>query len=225
MPAPISIIIPTLNAAQTIGPALGVLSEGLDAGLIGELIIVDGGSEDGIEEVANQIGATFASVPASRGGQLAHGASLATRPWLLFVHADTVLSEAWVGAVAAHLSHPKTAGYFGLAFDASGFRPRLVAGWANFRSRVFGLPYGDQALLITRKLYEEVGGHPDQPLMEDVALSRALRGRMQLLNAKAVTSAKKYKGNWFKRGGKNLVLLVRYFMGTSPEKLARSYRK
>jgi rSAM/selenodomain-associated transferase 2 len=225
MPAPISVIIPTLNAAATIGPTLAALAEGLDAGLIGELIIVDGGSEDGIEAIADDIGARFKVTLPSRGGQLAAGAALAARPWLLFAHADTVLGAGWVEAVQTPVSSPQKAGYFRLRFDATGLAPRLVAGWANLRSRLFGLPYGDQALLISVALYTKVGGHPDQPLMEDVALSRALKGKLTPLKADAVTSAAKYQGQWLRRGCRNLALLIRYFFGASPDALARRYRK
>ncbi|HIP22418.1 MAG TPA: glycosyltransferase [Rhodobacteraceae bacterium] len=225
MPAPISVIIPTLNAAASIGPTLAVLAEGLTAGLIGELIIVDGGSEDGIERIADQIGARFITAPPSRGGQLAAGAALATRPWLLFIHADTVLSTGWLAAAQAHLSAPDKAGYFRLRFDAQGLPPRLVAGWANLRSRLFGLPYGDQALLISTTLYNKVGGYPDQPLMEDVALARTLKGKLVLLKADAATSASKYQGQWLRRGSRNLTLLIRYVLGASPESLANRYRR
>ena len=225
MPAPLSVIIPTLNAAATIGPTLAALAEGLEAGLIGELIIVDGGSDDGIERLADDIGARFATTTPSRGGQLAKGVAMATRPWRLILHADTVLAQGWVEAVQAHLARPGKAGYFRLRFDAQGLAPKLVAGWANLRSRVFGLPYGDQALLISDGLYQSAGGYPNQPLMEDVALARALKGTLVCLNATAITSAQKYRGQWLKRGTRNLLLLGRYFLGASPEKLARHYRR
>ena len=225
MPAPISVIIPTLNAAAGITPTLAALAEGLDAGLIGELIIVDGGSDDEIETIADDIGARFAAAPPSRGGQLAMGAKLATRPWLLFIHADTVLAEGWLEATRTHLATPNKAGYFRLRFDAAGLPPRLVAGWANLRSRLFGLPYGDQALLISAALYQEVGGYPKHPLMEDVALARALKGRLTPLKADAVTSAARYQGQWLRRGIRNLTLILLYFLGTSPESLAERYRR
>jgi len=225
MPAPISVIIPTLNAAATIGPTLAALAEGLDAGLVGELIIVDGGSNDGIEAIADDIGARFKVTLPSRGGQLATGAALAARPWLLFIHADTVLGEGWLDAVQTHLSSPQKAGYFRLRYDAPGLPPRFVAGWANLRSRLFGLPYGDQALLISADLYHGIGGFPDQSLMEDVALVRALKGKLAALDAEAVTSAAKYQGQWLRRGSRNLTLLLRYFLGTSPEVLTKRYRR
>jgi len=87
------------------------------------------------------------------------------------------------------------------------------------------LPYGDQALLIRRSDYEAAGGYPDQPLMEDVALVRRLRGLTQLPIC-ALTSATRYQQQgWLRRGAKNLWLLVRYFSGAKPETLARSYGK
>ncbi len=225
MPAPISVIIPTLNAAASIGPTLAALAEGLEAGLVGELIIVDGGSEDDIEGVAEQIGARFTAAPPSRGGQLATGGDMTTRPWLLFIHADTVLSDGWVAAVQTHLATTEKAGYFRLRFDANGLPPQLVAGWANLRSRVFGLPYGDQALLISAVLYAQAGGYPDQPLMEDVALARALKGKLVMLEAQAVTNAAKYQGQWLRRGSRNLTLLICYFLGASPNALAKRYNR
>jgi len=224
MPAPVSVIIPTLNAASRIGPTLGALAEGLDAGLIGELIIVDGNSKDDIAAIADQIGARFITTHAGRGGQLAKGAESACRPWLLFIHADTVLSEGWVSAVQKHLHSPEKAGYFRLRFNAKGYAPSLVAGWANVRSRLFGLPYGDQGLLVSSALYNKVGGYPDYPLMEDVALARRLRGRLSALSAQAVTSAERFQGKWFRRGAFNLSLLLRYFFGADPEKLGKLYR-
>jgi len=225
MPAPVSVIIPTLNAAASIGPTLGALAEGLESGLIGELIIVDGGSDDRIAQIAEEIGARFATTAPGRGGQLALGAEMATRPWRLMLHADTVLASGWAQAVHAHLATPLKAGYFRLRFDAAGAAPKVVAGWANLRSRVFGLPYGDQALLISKTLYQRVGGYAHLPLMEDVALARALRGKLVCLGATAITSAEKYRGKWLKRGTGNLILLARYFLGSSPEKLARLYRR
>jgi hypothetical protein len=145
--------------------------------------------------------------------------------WVLIVHADTVLTAGWTDAARVKLNNPEMAGWFMLAFDQRGIGATVVAGWANLRSRL-GLPYGDQGLLIHRDLYNAVGGYPDQPLMEDVALARQLRGRLEMMDSVAVTSAAKYrKQGWIRRGAKNLLLLLRYFAGTSPEQLARSYRR
>ena len=219
MRAQISVVIPTLDAEPALRSCLTALMEGLDAGLIRELVV----SDDASGAVAQAWGATVLHGPASRGGQLRRGVAAAQGDWLLILHADTVLAPGWTDAVRAHLAHKDQAGWCRLAFDHPGIAARLVAGWANLRSG-FGLPYGDQALLIHRDLYQAVGGYPDQPLMEDVALARALRGRMVGLDAVAVTSAVKYRRQgWLRRGARNLWTLARYALGVPPERLARSY--
>lgn len=225
MRAPISVIIPTLNAGSALGPCFEALMEGLDAGLIRELIVSDGGSTDSTGATAQAWGAHVLDGPASRGGQLWQGCDVAKGDWLLVLHADTILAKGWAKEVQAHLSNDQAA-WFQLAFDGGGVPALLVAGWANLRSRFLGLPYGDQGLLIPRTLYRSVGGYPDQPLMEDVALARKLKGRLTGLPATAITSAEKYRRQgWLRRGARNLWTLGRYFAGTSPEMLAQSYRR
>ncbi|MEL6958693.1 MAG: TIGR04283 family arsenosugar biosynthesis glycosyltransferase [Pseudomonadota bacterium] len=221
MRAPISVIIPTLNAEAGLHDCLVALTEGLEAGLIAELIVSDGGSGDATCQIADAWGAEVLTGPASRGGQLARGVAAACGDWVLVVHADTGLAPGWATVVAAHLGTQK-AGYFRLRFDRGG---RFVAGWANLRARILGLPYGDQGLLVPRRLYDRVGGYPDVPLMEDVALVRALRGHLVALDAAAVTSAARYRRQgWVRRGARNLWLLTQYFAGVSPARLAEKYR-
>lgn len=229
MRAPLSIIIPTLNAAEALQSSLPPLMEGVETGLVRELVVSDGGSQDDTAEIAAGAGASVVTGPPSRGGQLRRGAEAAKGDWLLFLHADTCLSQGWSDVAGRHMAGEGAdgaAGYFHLRFDASGMAPRLVAGWANLRSRLFGLPYGDQGLLIPAGLYDACGGYPDQPLMEDVAIARALSGKLRALPADAVTSAARYeRDGWLRRGGRNLRTLVRYSMGVSPEDLAQDYRK
>ncbi|THH37320.1 glycosyltransferase [Aliishimia ponticola] len=222
MPAPISVVIPTLNAAGSLPGCADALMEGVREGLIRELIVTDGGSRDATQDIADEIGANWISGPPSRGGQLARGCAAARSDWLLVVHADTQLMPGWTGKAVAHLKTGK-AGWGQLRFDQGG---AWVAGWANLRSQVFGLPYGDQALLLPRRLYQSVGGYADQPLMEDVALARALRGQLRPAGFTAVTSAAKYrKQGWLRRGARNLWCLAGYFAGISPERLAAIYRR
>lgn len=224
MRAALSVVIPTLNADAALPACLGALIEGLEAGLIRELIISDGGSGDGTLRIADEVGAVIVQGAPSRGGQLRRGAQVASGGWLLFLHADTVLPAGWPEAVSGHMARGGAA-YFRLGFDAGGGMARFVAGWANLRSALFGLPYGDQGLLIPRELYDAVGGYPDMPLMEDVAMARALRGRLAALPLRVRTSAAKYRREgWLRRGGRNLMLLTRYFLGADPARLAARYR-
>lgn len=227
MPAEISIIIPTLNAQDVLPGCLGALMEGVGQGLIRELIVCDGGSTDATVAIADEAGAVLLEGPASRGGQLRRACAQAKGQWLLVLHADTELAPGWAAAVADHLqSGGGRPAYFRLAFRANGLMPLWVAGWANLRAALFGLPYGDQGLLVRRIVYEKAGGFPDQPLMEDVALIRALKGDLTVLPAQAVTSAEKYQRiGWLRRGCRNLWTLLRYFAGTDPAKLADTYRR
>jgi len=223
--APISVVIPTLNSADDLAPCLASLTEGLSAGLIREVIVTDGGSTDGTLALADHAGANVVSGAKSRGGQLRRGCADAKGDWLLILHADTQMGQGWTAAVLDHISgDADRAGYFRLAFRAHGLGARNVAAWANVRSRLFALPYGDQGLLIPTALYHQVGGFPEIALMEDVALVRRLRGRLTRVDATASTSADKYlRQGWIKRGGLNLLMLLRFLAGTDPEKLAREY--
>lgn len=224
MPAPLSIVIPTLESAPEVAALLSRLMDGVAEGVVREVILSDGGSTDDISELAEAVGAELVLGPAGRGGQLRRGVAAARGAWILVLHADSGLPEGWVAPVHAAMTDPARAHAFKLAFRARGLAPRLVAGWANLRSRLFRLPYGDQGLLISKELYNAVGGFPDIPLMEDVALVRALRGRVALMPAVLTTSSARYEAEgWFRRGARNLWLLGRYLAGADPTKLARSY--
>lgn len=225
MRAPLSIVIPTLNAADELPATLDALFEGVSGGLVRELIVSDGGSDDTTLLIADEAGAVVLSGAPSRGGQLRRGVAAARGDWLLLVHADTHLSPGWTDIVRASIAQGQ-AGFFRLRFRHEGQAARLIAGWANLRSRWFGLPYGDQGLLIRARDLEAAGGVPDVPLMEDVALARALRGQLAPLSAVAATSFERYaRGGWLRRGARNLSLLARYLAGADPNRLARAYRR
>ncbi len=223
MRAPVSVIIPTLHSPN-IGPTLASVFEAVEAGLLAEVILADGGSGDAITTLADEIGAELVVTDPGRGKQLRAGADLAQGQWLLFLHSDTVLSPGWTEAARTHMTTGK-AGYFQLQFDSTGFAAGFVAGWANLRARLFGLPYGDQGLLLPAALYRKTGGYPDIPLLEDVAIARALRGQLRAINASVITSAARYQQQgWLARGAHNLGTLALYFLGVAPEKLARRYQ-
>ncbi|MFC3615662.1 glycosyltransferase [Lutimaribacter marinistellae] len=225
MPAPISIVIPTLDAGQGLGRCLEALMEGLPLGLIREVIVSDGGSTDNTLLIADEAGADVVSGPASRGGQLRRGCGAARGEWVMIVHADTILMPGWAEVVREHVESSRQGAYFRLAFRAPGLMPRLVAGWANARAGLLSLPFGDQGLLLPRVMYEKSGGYPDQPLMEDVALVRSLP-RLVGLPVVAMTGADRYlRQGWMRRGARNLWTQARYFAGTDPERLAEGYRR
>ncbi len=223
----ISVVIPTLNSATALPDMLACLMEGLHAGLIKELIISDGGSLDGTREIADAVGAVFVQGPPSRGGQLQRGCANAKAQWLLVLHADTHLQNGWTAAVRKHMDTEQGAAYFKLRFRAVGLLPHLFAKAANTRAAVLGLAYGDQGLLICREDYMRVGGFPDQVLMEDVEIMRRIRhGAINLseLNADALTSAARFdRVGWWRQGGRNMILLLRYFLGVDPALLAKRY--
>lgn len=225
MPGPVSALVPTLDAAKTLPGCLSALFPGVVAGLIRELVVSDGGSTDATRAIAGAAGAAWVAGPPGRGLQLRRGAAVARADWLLVVHADTCLSPGWEIAAGRHMARrPGHAGYFRLAFDERGAGPSLVASWGNLRARAFGLPFGDQALLIPRALYDAVGGYPDIPLMEDVALARALRGRLALIDAAAVTGFDRYaRRGWARQGAANLWRQARFLAGADPARLARRY--
>lgn len=225
MRARLSVVIPVLNAAQSLPACLAALVEGLEAGLIRELILSDGGSEDATVAIAEAAGAELVSGPPSRGGQLRRGARQAGGEWLLFLHADTVLPPGWAALVQGQMARDGGPACFRLRFGDGGWQAAMVAGWANLRTRLFALPYGDQALLISRRDYDAIGGYRDIPLMEDVAIARALGRRIRLLPGHAITSAERYeRDGWARRGAANLSFLVRYLMGADPNRLALKYR-
>lgn len=227
MSAPLAIVIPTLNAATGLPATAARLVPGVTEGLVAELIVSDGGSTDATLAQAEAIGATIVTGPAGRGGQIALGVAAARAPFVLILHADSELSDDWIAAAADHMEHHRDkAGYFRLAFRAKGAAPAIIAGGANLRSRLFGLPYGDQGLLVARAVLDDVGGVPDVPLMEDVILAKRLRGRLRPLEATAHTSADRYaRQGWARRAASNLWTLARFKAGADPETLAKGYAR
>ena len=224
----VSVVIPALDAAGTLPATLHALEPGRQGGLVGEVILADGGSRDRTRELARAAGAQVLATPQGRGLQLAAGAAAARGPWLLFLHADTVPSETWPAAVRGFMETPggdARAGVFRLALDDPDPRARRIERLARWRGRVLGLPYGDQGLLISRGFYEALGGFRPLPLMEDVEFVRRIgRRNLVVLGATALTSAARYRqGGWSLRPLRNLSILGLYLLGVPPRILARLY--
>jgi rSAM/selenodomain-associated transferase 2 len=221
----VSVIVPTFNEAETLP---GVIACFRDCGLVREVIITDGGSSDGTVALAREGGMTVIQLPRGRGAQLAAGAVAASGHWLLFLHADCRPESGWKDAVRAFVAAPGAedrAGYFALALDDDAPAARWLERLVAWRCRALALPYGDQGLLISRALYNAVGGYAAIPLMEDVDLVRRLgRKRLQPIGATITASARRYRrdGYW-RRPLRNLLCLSLYFIGVPPQRIAKLY--
>jgi rSAM/selenodomain-associated transferase 2 len=224
----LSVIIPTLDAATTLPATLAALEPARDGGLLGEVLVVDGGSADATVQIAADWGARVLVAPRGRGSQLSAGGAATAGDWLLFLHADTRLAPGWAAAARAFMARPgsgERAAVFHLALDDADPRARRIERLANWRGRALGLPYGDQGLLIARAFYRNLGGYRPLPLMEDVDLARRIgRRRIVLLEAEAMTSAARYRRDgWWLRPLRNLALLGLYYLGAPTGWLKRLY--
>ena len=232
----ISIIIPVLNEAPLVTHALFALS-GLRARGC-EVIVVDGGSNDGTLDAAKNSGLADAVISCERGRarQMNDGARVARGGLLLFLHADTCLPPDASSVLIATLcaGNPASScrrrvwGRFDVRIEGRHWILPLVARCMNLRSRLSGIVTGDQALFVMRDLFERCGGYPVQPLMEDIALSRILKRHSApvCLRATVVTSGRR----WERHGALRTILLMwrlrlAYFFGVSPEHLARRYQR
>lgn len=162
-----------------------------------------------------------------RGPQLRRGADAAVGDWLLFLHADTVMEAGWANVAAGFMAsagNVHRAAHGRLMLDDAAPPARRVERLANWRARL-GLPYGDQGLLISRALYDEVGGFRPLVLMEDVDIVRRIgRKRLNALPVAMTTSAARYqRGGYLKRPLRNLTCLSLYFVGVPPHVIARLY--
>ena len=218
--AVLSVVIPTLNAADWIGPCIVAVRRA------DEIVVADGGSSDDTLTIAERNGARFVQSSPGRGVQLAAGAAAAQGDWLLFLHSDTLLASGWREAADRHMARQRgKAACFRLRLDAPEWQARLVETGVALRVRLLGLPYGDQGLLISRRLYDEIGGYRSLPLMEDVDLVGRIGGpRLERLGVSALTSATRWRRDgWLRRSGRNLLCLALYKCGMSAERVARLY--
>jgi len=219
----LSVIVPTLDASATLAPTLAAV-----AGTVRETIVVDGGSRDDTVSVARSSGARVISTAKGRGTQLAEGARAASGDWLMFLHADSVPEQGWQKQIGGFIRDPannERATVFKFAVDIDRRLARRMERNVAWRSRVLGLPYGDQGLVISRAFYDSLGGFRDIPIMEDVDLVRRIgRGRLAILDITMTTSGVRYRHTGIVvRGLRNLTCLGMYFLGVSPRVIARLY--
>jgi rSAM/selenodomain-associated transferase 2 len=193
-----------------------------------EIIIADGGSHDATLAIARSHGAKMVTCASNRAHQMNAGAAIAESETLLFLHADTHLPENWHGAVLSALRQPDVVG------GAFRFRVRdpfpgrrLIEHSTNLRSRLWRMPYGDQVLFVRRWAFDELGGFPDLPIMEDYEFVRRLRrlGRLALLDAAVLTSGRRWQRLGVLRTTLiNKLVILGYHCGVSPARLAAFYR-
>ncbi len=219
----LTIVLPALNEAAIIADALRALAPLRSRGA--EIIVVDGGSDDGTPQLAQPFADRVVTAPRGRGAPLNAGAALGAGDALLFLHADTRLPDDADRRVAAALTR-RSWGRFDLRI--AGRHPFLavIARMINWRSRLTGIATGDQAIFVTREAFVAVGGFPNLPLMEDIAISRRLKRlcRPFCITTPAITSGRRWERNGVVR---TILLMWRlrlaYYLGVEPALLAQRY--
>jgi len=222
--SPISIIIPTLNEAAHIAATV----QRAQGNAVREIIVVDCGSEDATQHLARQHGAHVILAPPGRARQMNAGAAVAQGAILLFLHGDTLLPPGFDDLIPAILGQGGvSAGAFSLAIDLPGAAARMVARLANLRARSLQMPYGDQGLFVRRQTFWEVGGYPEEPILEDVMLVQRLRaeGRIRIVQPAVLTSGRRWRALGMIRTTLiNQAIIVGYLVGIPPQRLQCWYR-
>ncbi len=221
----LTVIVPALNESSAIAACLEPLQPARRGGH--EVLVVDGGSTDDTRERAAPLADRVLEGPRGRAVQMNHGAHAASGDVLWFLHADTRVPEDAVDLIvdACHGGR-RTWGRFDVTLDAPGLAFRVIETGINLRSRFSGIATGDQGIFVSRRLFDAVGGFPELPLMEDVAMSQALRqrGLPVGLGTRLRTSARRWQdnGTW-----RTVWLMWRlrlaFFLGADPADLHRRY--
>jgi rSAM/selenodomain-associated transferase 2 len=221
-----AIIVPILNEADALPELLQHLQHWRDRGA--EVIIADGGSNDTSADMAREQGFAVIKAPRGRARQMNAGAKASQARHLLFLHADTRLPTGADQRIDSALGNQSFAwGRFDVRIEGCSKMLPVIAWFMNHRSRLTGIATGDQTLFMTRDAFDAVGGFPDQPLMEDVEMSRQLKQITApvCLQEKVTTSGRR----WDARGSWRTIWLMwqlrwAYWRGTPAEQLAERYR-
>ena len=220
----LAIVVPTLNEEDTLGRHLPAALAAAD-----EVVVSDGGSCDGTVEVARRLGARVVSGPPGRGGQLNRGANtVEAADVLLFLHADTTLPARGGEAVREAVARGAQGGAFLMRFDVDRPAQRLGAWLINRRTRLLRLPLGDQGQFATRETFARLGGFRDWPILEDLDFAIRLRrlGGIVLIEEPVTTSARRFVELGAARTvATNWLIWMLFFLGVSPHRLARLYRR
>jgi rSAM/selenodomain-associated transferase 2 len=223
----VSVVVPVRDDTAALAALLRHLSAVEPAILNSEIevIVADAGRAGRMLPVP---GVTWIEAPVGRGIQLNAGAARATGEWLWFLHADSRPPQQWLYAFRNLQSAPDAVigGAFRFALDSSAWQARWLERAVALRVRLFNLPYGDQGIFVRRSVFVALGGFAPIPLMEDVEFIQRLkrRGRLRHLTLSLTTSARRWESEgWWRRSAGNLLTLIRYYLGVSPERLANSY--
>lgn len=218
------IVVPVLNESPQLASYLGELQRFRERGV--QIVVVDGGSSDDSLEIARDLADLAFVAPQGRARQMNAGSAACTSDMLLFLHADTRLPHNADTLVRRATLGGRDWGRFDVTIDSPRPVMRLVGALMNLRSRWSGIATGDQAMFVRQDLFHRVGGFPDQPLMEDVALSALLKrhGAPACLRDRVTTSARR----WERHGLWRTILLMwrlraAYFFGADPLELALRY--
>ena len=217
----LSIIVPMLNEEAGIGATLSGLRE-----LGAEIIAIDGGSSDKSVEIAQALADQVVHATRGRARQMNAGAAVAQGEVLLFLHADTRLPPAVDRLIFEAIAGGADWGRFDVRISGDSIWFPVIAALMNQRSRLTGIATGDQAIFVKRSAFEQVGGFPDLPLMEDIVISQRLKqlSRPACLHAKVTTAGRR----WEKHGVLRTILTMwwlrlRFFFGADPKQLAIEY--
>ena len=222
----LSVIVPVWNEEIVLSAQLEQLrKQCAEPGC--ELVFVDGGSTDTTEQLLHESGAVWLVAGRGRGLQMNAGAAVTGADVLLFLHADTLLPPDWSALVMKAIEAGNIGGFFRVRLDSHRWLLRIVGHLITFRSRSTGLATGDQALFVTRRVFESTGGFANMPLFEDVEFTQRLKrlGSLAAVDATVVTSARR----WIQMGPlrtilRMWVLRAMYTLGMQPERLARFYK-
>jgi rSAM/selenodomain-associated transferase 2 len=220
--ADLTVVIPVLDDSDALARQLDGLVP--QPGI--EIIVVDGAADMRLDElVAARPDVRLVRGVHGRGAQMNVGAGQASSPWLLFLHADCALPAGWASAITGSPSHI-AGGWFQFALDDEAWQARLIERLVGWRVSLLGLAYGDQGLFLRHEMFEQLGGFREWPLMEDVDMVCRLRraGRVSSLPLELRSSARRWRHDgWFRRSTRNLCLVLLYFSGVPPGRLARWY--
>ncbi len=220
----ISIIIPALNEACSISRTIQQAQKAAN----GEIIVIDGGSRDATRDIAGSKGVKVRQSEAGRAVQMNCGVREARGDILLFLHADTLLPDNFQPQILQIMKRSDTvAGAFRFAIDLPGVAARLVEFFTNLRSRLWQLPYGDQAIFVRRADFNKIGGYPEEPILEDVLLIKKLQklGKIKIAETSVITSGRRWQEvGIFKTTLINQKIMLGYLFGLSPKLLKGWYR-